>query len=99
MGLRRWRVVVFGSGALATALTLGVRWDLGLAARLMEEIARACVGETDGRRAIVFDGQYITTGGQFYELMVVHDRFIVDLRPLFYRLKGMPVGMSTWSDS
>ena len=65
-----------------------------LAARLMEEIAAACVGVTDGRRAIVFDDQYITTGGQFYELMVGHDRFIADLRPLFYKIQGMPVGMS-----
>ena len=65
-----------------------------MAAQLMEEIARACVGETDGRRAIVFDDQYITTGGQFYELMVGHDRFIADLRPLFYKLRGMAVGMS-----
>lgn len=70
-----------------------------LAARLMEEIARACIGgagtgAADYSRAVVFDDQYITTGGQLYELMVGHDRFIADLRPLFYRIQGMAVGMS-----
>ncbi len=31
----------------------------------------------------VFDDEYISTGGQLYELMVGHDRFTADLRPLF----------------
>lgn len=31
----------------------------------------------------VFDDEYISTGGQLYELMMGHDRFIADLRPLF----------------
>jgi hypothetical protein len=31
----------------------------------------------------VFDDEYISTGGQLYELIVGHDRFIADLRPLF----------------
>jgi fructose-1,6-bisphosphatase/inositol monophosphatase family enzyme len=30
---------------------------------------------------LVFDDQYITTGGQIYELLVGHDRMIGDLRP------------------
>lgn len=30
---------------------------------------------------MVFDDQYITTGGQIYELLVGHDRMIGDLRP------------------
>src|SRR5579859_2686237 len=30
----------------------------------------------------VFDDEYISTGGQLYELMVGHDRFTADLRPL-----------------
>jgi fructose-1,6-bisphosphatase/inositol monophosphatase family enzyme len=30
----------------------------------------------------VFDDQYISTGGQLYELMTGHDRFVADLRPL-----------------
>ncbi len=65
-----------------------------LAARLMEEIARACIGPADHSRAVVFDDQYITTGGQLYELIAGHDRFIADLRPLFYQIQAMPIGMS-----
>lgn len=30
----------------------------------------------------VFDDQYLSTGGQLYELAMGHDRFIADLRPL-----------------
>jgi len=32
----------------------------------------------------IFDDQYISTGGQFYELLSGHDRLIADLRPLVY---------------
>ncbi len=37
-------------------------------------------GKDGGAR--VFDDQYISTGGQLYELLVGHDRMIADLRPL-----------------
>jgi fructose-1,6-bisphosphatase/inositol monophosphatase family enzyme len=65
-----------------------------LASKLMEEIVRACIGPADVTRATVFDDQYISNGGQLYELMMGHDRFVADFRPLFYRIQGMPVGMS-----
>ena len=32
----------------------------------------------------IFDDQYLSTGGQLYELMMGHDRFIADLRPLAF---------------
>jgi fructose-1,6-bisphosphatase/inositol monophosphatase family enzyme len=64
-----------------------------LASELMEEIARAMIGPADVTRATVFDDQYISTGGQFYELIVGHDRFNADLRPHFYRLQGQPEGL------
>jgi fructose-1,6-bisphosphatase/inositol monophosphatase family enzyme len=38
---------------------------------------------------LVFTDQYITTGGQIYELMVGHDRLIGDLRPLAHRTLGL----------
>ena len=44
-------------------------------------------------RATVFDDQYISTGGQFYELIVGHDRFNADLRPVFYRVQRMGEGL------
>lgn len=43
--------------------------------------------------ALVFDDQYISTGGQLYELMVGHDRFVGDVRPLLIpglRARGAP---------
>lgn len=41
----------------------------------------------------VFDDQYLSSGGQLYELILGHDRFIADLRPLaFAALKlGAPL--------
>jgi fructose-1,6-bisphosphatase/inositol monophosphatase family enzyme len=64
-----------------------------LAAELMEYLVRHLVGPADVTRATVFDDQYISTGGQFYELIIGHDRFNADLRPLFYRMQGQPEGL------
>jgi hypothetical protein len=64
-----------------------------LASRLMEELALQLVGPADVTKATVFDDQYISTGGQFYELIVGHDRFNADLRPAFYAAQGQPAGL------
>ena len=64
-----------------------------LASALMEHIARQLLGGADVSRATVFEDQYICTGGQFYELIVGHDRFNADLRPLFYRCQPQPLGL------
>ena len=64
-----------------------------LASELMEYIARHLIGPADFTQATVFDDQYISTGGQFYELIVGHDRFIADLRPVFYRMLSQPEGL------
>ncbi len=37
-------------------------------------------------RALCFEDQYLSTGGQLYELMVGHYRFNADLRPLLSAL-------------
>ncbi len=37
---------------------------------------------------LVFDDQYISTGGQLYELIAGHDRMLGDLRPLAYAKLG-----------
>jgi hypothetical protein len=63
------------------------------ASELMEMIVARLIGPADVTGALVFDDQYISTGGQFYELIVGHDRFIADLRPLFYQLLGQPAGL------
>mgnify|MGYP001039492880 FL=1 len=64
-----------------------------LASELMEYLVRELIGQADVTRATVFDDQYISTGGQFYELIVGHDRFNCDLRPLFYRIQNQPAGL------
>lgn len=64
-----------------------------LASELMEEISLRLLGEADVSKAGVFDDQYISTGGQFYELIVGHDRFLADLRPLFYQILKQPAGL------
>jgi hypothetical protein len=64
-----------------------------LAADLMEHLVRHLVGPADVTKATVFDDQYISTGGQFYELIVGHDRFNADVRPLLYRIQNQPPGL------
>ena len=64
-----------------------------LAGETMEHIARKLIGPADVTRATVFEDQYISTGGQFYELIVGHDRFNADLRPLFYKIQKQPEGL------
>lgn len=64
-----------------------------LASKLMETIAAKLIGKADVKRATVFDDQYISTGGQFYELIVGHDRFNCDLRNRFYAMLGEEEGL------
>jgi hypothetical protein len=64
-----------------------------MASELMEHLVSHLIGKADVTKATVFDDQYISTGGQFYELIVGHDRFNADLRPLFYRAQKQPEGL------
>ena len=47
-----------------------------------DDVARELLGEPEAGKAGCFEDQYAATGGQLYELMAGHDRFIGDLRPL-----------------
>ena len=47
-----------------------------------EEIVFGALGSVQPGKAHCFEDQYASTGGQLYELMSGHDRFIADLRPL-----------------
>lgn len=59
-----------------------------LTAKIEEELWAKLYGADPSGAPLIFDDQYITTGGQLYELLVGHDRFIGDLRPLvFNKLK------------
>ena len=64
-----------------------------LSSGMMEKIAAELLGPADVHNASLFEDQYISTGGQFYELIVGHDRFTADLRPVFYALQSQPQGL------
>ena len=71
----------------------GVRAEL---AAIDEEIVRGALGEVEPGKAHCFEDQYISSGGQLYELMAGHDRFVADLRPLLEPLmqrRGSPLGI------
>jgi hypothetical protein len=53
-----------------------------LTARLEEALFDRLLGTPADGTPQVFDDEYIASGGQLYELMAGHDRFIADLRPL-----------------
>jgi fructose-1,6-bisphosphatase/inositol monophosphatase family enzyme len=53
-----------------------------LTARLEEALFERLLGPPADGNPQVFDDQYVSTGGQLYELMVGHDRFNADLRPI-----------------
>jgi fructose-1,6-bisphosphatase/inositol monophosphatase family enzyme len=57
----------------------GAREEL---AAVDEEIVRGALGEVEPGKAHCFEDQYLSSGGQLYELMAGHDRFVADLRPL-----------------
>lgn len=65
-------------------------------AAIDEEVVLGALGPTQPGKAHCFEDQYTSTGGQLYELMSGHDRFIADLRPLMSKTlneRGLPVGI------
>ena len=63
----------------------GIRAEL---AAIDDEIVEEILGPPQPGKAQLFEDQYISSGGQLYELMAGHDRFVADLRPLFERRRG-----------
>jgi len=63
----------------------GAREEL---AAIDEEIVRGALGPPVHGKAHCFEDQYISTGGQLYELIAGHDRFVADLRPLMEQMLG-----------
>ena len=51
-------------------------------ASIDDEIACGALGPGREGKGYIFEDQYLSTGGQLHELMVGHDRFLADLRPL-----------------
>ena len=64
------------------------------AAELEEALYLATLGPPSTEAPQVFDDEYIASGGQLYELMIGHDRFIADLRPLLHDATEASRGVS-----
>lgn len=66
-------------------------------AAIDEEIVRAAIGPASAGKAHCFEDQYTSSGGQLFELMSGHDRFIADVRalmgPVFIE-RGLQPGLS-----
>jgi fructose-1,6-bisphosphatase/inositol monophosphatase family enzyme len=61
-----------------------------------DEVAFALLGPPVAGKAATFEDQYLSTGGQLYELMAGHDRYVADLRPLLrgvHAERGLPPGL------
>ena len=66
-------------------------------ATIEEELAREVIGGLEASKTAMFDDQYLSTGGQLYELMMGRDRMLIDARGLLYerfKREGKPVGHS-----
>jgi fructose-1,6-bisphosphatase/inositol monophosphatase family enzyme len=66
-------------------------------AAIDDELVAAVLGPPMPGKAGCFEDQYACTGGQLYELMAGHDRFIADLRPLMEGIRAertLPRGLS-----
>jgi fructose-1,6-bisphosphatase/inositol monophosphatase family enzyme len=65
-------------------------------AAIDDEVVMAALGPVQPGKAHCFEDQYACSGGQLYELMCGHDRFIADLRPLMeplLRKQGRQLGL------
>lgn len=60
-----------------------------LTAQIEERLWDELIGLNSGLSPQIFDDQYLSTGGQFHELITGHDRMIGDLRPLILRVLDM----------
>jgi fructose-1,6-bisphosphatase/inositol monophosphatase family enzyme len=62
-----------------------------------DAIVRGALGPHAAGKAHCFEDQYASTGGQLYELIAGHDRFIADLRPLLSPVlssRGLPPALA-----
>jgi len=65
-------------------------------AQIDEEIINNILGKVQSGKALCFEDQYLSTGGQIYELISGHDRFVADLRPLLENVlseRGVSLGL------
>jgi len=71
----------------------GARAEL---AAIDDAICRQALGPIKPGKAQCLEDQYICTGGQLYEMIIGHDRFVADLRPLMepvLAVRGVHLGI------
>lgn len=61
-----------------------------LTARIEEELWNELDELGATASPVIFDDQYISTGGQIYEVLMGHDRLVADLRPEILAKAGFP---------
>lgn len=61
---------------------------LEISGRIEEKFWQRIVPESGEGIPLVFNDQYISSGGQLFEMMAGHDRFVADLRPLIHAKLG-----------
>ncbi|HEX8144620.1 MAG TPA: hypothetical protein VF553_18775 [Pyrinomonadaceae bacterium] len=65
-------------------------------AEMDEEIVLAALGPSPPGKALCFEDQYTSSGGQLFELMAGHDRFVADLRAIMgpvMQARDLPLGL------
>ena len=65
-----------------------------LLAQVEEHLWDELYGLGSSASPLVFDDQYISTGGQIYEILAGHDRMLGDLRPLAFKKLGLSSGLA-----
>ncbi len=94
LALRPSRATTIRHGfAMIVRFFPGARDEL---AAIDEEIVRGALGPVEPGKAHCFEDQYLSSGGQLYELMMGHDRFVADLRPLIEMVlnrRGLALGI------
>ena len=71
----------------------GVREEI---AAIDEEIVLGALGPVQPGKTHCFEDQYISTGGQLFELMAGRDRFVADIRPVMEQVlakRGLALGI------
>jgi len=81
----RAKNVEHGFASFAKFFPEGKAWLAGIE----EELWRRTTKPVGAGGRAVFDDQYPSSGGQLYELLVGHDRFIADLRPQAFARLGL----------
>jgi fructose-1,6-bisphosphatase/inositol monophosphatase family enzyme len=92
--LRPSRAATIAHGfAMIARFFPGARAEL---AAIDDEIVQEVLGPIRPGKAHCFEDQYVSSGGQLYELMSGHDRFVADIRPLMEPIlarRGLSLGI------